>query len=146
MAGATGNNNYNDYWFHISTKFIGNNPIFIPKAPDTATKKEGNIPRICVSNSIYECLRSVCGIKHPTVRDLLFSFPFCFKLNTSKLFLSQNSWCLRIHIQGFVCCVYDHPWFCARWFFDVFHQGVIYGNLGGFGGFAVISSEVRRLQ
>lgn len=47
-------------WFHISKKFLGNKITLTPKVPDSAQLHiEGDIPRICVSSSIYKCL---CGI------------------------------------------------------------------------------------
>lgn len=52
-------------WFHVSKKYLGENPILTPRLPKNGKlailKYEGNIPRICVSNSIWFCLRAILG-------------------------------------------------------------------------------------
>ena len=64
-------------WYHISNEFIGYNPILEPRVPivtETALISEGNIPRVCVSNSIYFCIRSKVGREDLRVCDILDQF------------------------------------------------------------------------
>lgn len=52
-------------WFHVTNNYLGENPVLIPKLPGNGNaniiKYEGNIPRICVSNSIFRCLLAIHG-------------------------------------------------------------------------------------
>ena len=61
-------------WYHVSNEFIGYNPILEPRVPDTVLMSEGNIPRVCVSNSIYFCIRSKVGREDLRVCDVLDQF------------------------------------------------------------------------
>ena len=64
-------------WYHISNEFIGYNPILEPRVPivtETTLTSEGNIPRVCVSNSIYFCIRSKVGREDLRVCDVLDQF------------------------------------------------------------------------
>ena len=62
-------------WFHISKKFVGKNKTFMPKVPESALKdEEGNIPRICVSDSLYRCLLGLIG--YSQLRSYMFSAEF----------------------------------------------------------------------
>lgn len=52
-------------WFHISKKFLGNKVTLTPNVPDSANSfEEGNIPRICVGDTIFKCLLGIVGYKH----------------------------------------------------------------------------------
>lgn len=49
-------------WYHISDNYLGEIVIFKPRVPRTAAiKEEGDIPRICVSDSLYYCVKSLAG-------------------------------------------------------------------------------------
>ncbi len=55
-------------WYHVSNNFIGNEVLLelqLPKIDNIAQQLlEGNIPRICVSSSVFKCLRAKCGFDH----------------------------------------------------------------------------------
>ena len=64
-------------WYHISDKFIGYNPVLEPKAyqdKEFVLWYEGNVPRICVSNNIFFCIRSMIGHEDLYTYDVLFRF------------------------------------------------------------------------
>lgn len=61
-------------WYHVSNEFIGYTPILEPRIPDTVLMNEGNIPRVCVSNNIYFCIRSKVGREDLRAYDLLYGF------------------------------------------------------------------------
>lgn len=49
-------------WYHIANEYLGKKVKLYPNVPNhKETDIEGNIPRICVSNSIYKCLRAKYG-------------------------------------------------------------------------------------
>ena len=53
-------------WYHVSRCFLGNEQFLYPRVPNMDTFcrcEEGNIPRICVSNSILNCIRAITGNK-----------------------------------------------------------------------------------
>lgn len=50
-------------FFHVSYHDHGEYFQFTPKVPvDAVSSKEGNIPRVCVSTSIYNCLHSLANV------------------------------------------------------------------------------------
>lgn len=58
-------------WYHVTPEYIGKSIILNPHVPTNAnTDREGNIPRICVSDSIFKCLRALKG------REFLNSIDF----------------------------------------------------------------------
>lgn len=49
-------------WYHITKSgYMGKSKILRPYIPDLAGEDEGNIPRICVSNSLWKCLKALTG-------------------------------------------------------------------------------------
>jgi hypothetical protein len=55
-------------WFHVSKTYLGDNPILQPKLPRNGfwpiIMEEGNIPRVCVSNSLFHCLLAIHGTEY----------------------------------------------------------------------------------
>lgn len=63
------------HWYHISLKYFNDNPVLNPKVPESAcVENEGNIPRICVSDNILFCLRSIISTNHIRPIDILYEF------------------------------------------------------------------------
>jgi hypothetical protein len=61
--------------YHLSKKDLGLDVILKPKVPESSViSKEGNIPRVCVSNSLLLCLRSIVGCHAIMVDDLFYAF------------------------------------------------------------------------
>lgn len=61
--------------YHLSKTDLGQDVILKPKVPESSViSKEGNIPRVCVSNSLLLCLRSIVGCHGIMVDDLFYSF------------------------------------------------------------------------
>jgi len=64
-------------WFHVSRKYLGDSPILTPRLPNNGNlklmKNEGNIPRICVSNSLFYCLRAIHGTEELVSTKLIFN-------------------------------------------------------------------------
>lgn len=51
-------------FYHVSKKNLGNQVILEPRVPETGLmEEEGNIPHICVSTSIFHCLRSIIAVQ-----------------------------------------------------------------------------------
>ena len=49
-------------WFHVTKKYLEDEVTLIPSVPQNAlTDAEGDIPRICVSTSVFKCLRGLKG-------------------------------------------------------------------------------------
>ena len=63
-------------WYHVSDEFIGYNPVLEPRQVpgNSVLMFEGNVPRICVSNNIYFCIRSKIGREDLRAYDLLYQF------------------------------------------------------------------------
>lgn len=62
-------------FYHISSKDHGENFKFKPRIPRSSLiSKEGNIPRICVSPSIYYCLCSIAGHRPLDFSDIVLEF------------------------------------------------------------------------
>lgn len=64
-------------WYHVSDEFIGYQATFMPKVFGTekfALRFEGNVPRICVSNNIFFCIRAKTGRDDLRVYDLTDQF------------------------------------------------------------------------
>ena len=63
-------------WFHVSDEFVGYNPVLEPRQipGNSVFMFEGNVPRVCVSNNIYFCVRSKIGREDLRSYDLLFQF------------------------------------------------------------------------
>lgn len=55
-------------WFHVTKNYLGKEIILKPHAPesDCIRNTEGDIPRICVSDDIFLCLRGIIGNPVPT--------------------------------------------------------------------------------
>lgn len=48
--------------YHISAKYLGITPTLKPKLPQNALiSKEGNIPRVCFSDDLALCVKSILG-------------------------------------------------------------------------------------
>lgn len=66
-------------WYHVTDRYFGKKEIFVPRLPRDGSKfiieREGDVPRICVSNSIFKCLRAIHGTED---------------LNSSRLYFSEN--------------------------------------------------------
>ena len=71
-------------WFHIDRGYLGKTIILNPRVPDCCEigysnrYTEGNIPRICVSDTIYDCIRGILGIASPSsleIRDRFHDNP-----------------------------------------------------------------------
>ena len=64
-------------WFHVTNAYLGDNPILRPSLPKNGDwkiiREEGNIPRICVSHSIYNCLLAIHGTEYLRSSDLEFT-------------------------------------------------------------------------
>jgi len=53
-------------FFHVSRSYLGKKKVFIPKVPENSLVHiEGNIHRVCVSDNLYFCLRSIIGLSEP---------------------------------------------------------------------------------
>lgn len=62
-------------YFHVSRKYLGINPIFKPKVPESCCiSGEGDIPRICVTTSVFLCFRAISGRSKITLEDILIEF------------------------------------------------------------------------
>lgn len=55
-------------WFHVSNTYLGYSPYLTPKLPKNGhweiIREEGNIPRICVSHSLFHCLLAIHGTEY----------------------------------------------------------------------------------
>lgn len=65
-------------WYHISKEYIGKEVILTPQVPKSAGLIEGDIPRICVSSTIYKCLLAIQGCDSVLHGDEIKS---CFSIN-----------------------------------------------------------------
>lgn len=62
-------------WYHVSKRFLGNEFVFKPKLPETAViEREGDTPRICVSDSIAKCLRAIDSGDNLTLKSIIINF------------------------------------------------------------------------
>ena len=78
-------------WYHVSNEFIGYTPILEPRVPDTVLMSEGNIPRVCVSNNIYFCIRSKVGREDLRAYDLLYGFSAISAKDEEDYFIKSES-------------------------------------------------------
>jgi len=62
-------------WFHVSRVYLGKSVKLTPKVPSCVSinsvyqYEEGDIPHICVSDSIFKCLIAIMGIKYPIIEN-----------------------------------------------------------------------------
>jgi len=62
-------------WYHVRREFTGKKPTIKPSIPKAAEEynwcrsEEGDIPRICVSDTVLNCLRGIMGIEKPAMDD-----------------------------------------------------------------------------
>jgi len=81
-------------WFHVTNSYLGKNPILIPKLPRNGNIKiikwEGNIPRICVSNSIFKCLLAIHGTESLNSNDLYFTENPCVYFTEEEPYLPPD--------------------------------------------------------
>lgn len=62
-------------FYHISKKDLGQTVKLKPRVPSSSlVSREGNIPRICVTPSLYLCALSIVSFKPVGVRDLLIEY------------------------------------------------------------------------
>lgn len=62
----------NNVFYHISKKYLDKKVTLTPKVPESALiNKEGNIPRICVSDDPLLCVRSVMSNPKIQVRNFI---------------------------------------------------------------------------
>lgn len=64
-------------WFHISKDYLGKTKILMPKVTNynsITTYEEGNIPHICVADSIFNCLCAIVGNCKPNTSNFLRQF------------------------------------------------------------------------
>lgn len=110
-------------WYHVTKyPYMGKTKILSPYVPATMNEKEGNIPRICVSNSIFNCLKSIIGRnfiypndckifkENPCVyftEDTPFIPPDCvdFRVNDERWFIKKTKffYLARIDIFKLLC-------------------------------------------
>ena len=108
----------NSIYYHITTN-LGNRVILTPRVPTTSLDAEGDIPRICVSTSVYDCIRGVTGSRllqthhiHDALKgskvlciystqDSPFKPPACldFRRNSEMWFLKDTTFVRA----GFIC-------------------------------------------
>lgn len=72
--------------FHVSKVYLGSNPVLSPRLPVSASKKEGNIPRICVSPNIFFCVRAIVGSPQRKLDLADLSLEFADAENTMLLY------------------------------------------------------------
>lgn len=81
-------------WFHVTNSYLGKNPVLIPKLPRNGNasiiKWEGNIPRICVSNSIFKCLLAIHGTEDLNSNDLQFTENPCVYFTEEEPYLPPD--------------------------------------------------------
>ena len=60
----------NKKFLHLSKSDLGAKFKFIPRIPSNAIMdEEGDIPRICVSTNLYDCVRGILGMTLPSTND-----------------------------------------------------------------------------
>ena len=115
-------------YYHVSSCFLGKDVTLKPQIPVSADEmEEGNIPRICVTEDIFYCMRAIIGCAKPSMRDFKMQFkenpcvyytksiPFLppnavdFRFNTERWFLSPTKFTFmgrvdinRLFVDNFV--------------------------------------------
>ena len=81
-------------WFHVTNSYLGKDPVLIPKLPRNGNailiKYEGNIPRICVSNSIFRCLLAIHGTEDLISNKLQFTENPCVYFTEEEPYLPPD--------------------------------------------------------
>ena len=83
-------------WYHISKKYLGKWKKLTPKVCDynsTNIYEEGDIPHICVSDSLLNCLCAIIGNCKPDTNSFLrhFSENPCVYFTEEKAYLPPNA-------------------------------------------------------
>ena len=69
-------------WYHISNHYLGKTATLTPRVPKYCNiSEEGDIPRICVSNNIKNCMYGVLGVDDITGDDIFEAFSVSMKSN-----------------------------------------------------------------
>jgi hypothetical protein len=51
-------------FYHVSKKDLGESVVLEPRIPETGlVEEEGNIPHVCVSTTVFHCLRSILAVQ-----------------------------------------------------------------------------------
>lgn len=62
-------------YYHVSKEYLGESVTLTPRIPGSSVVSiEGTIPRICVSDSLYLCLRSITGNATLMLNEVLMEF------------------------------------------------------------------------
>ena len=56
-------------WYHVAREYLSETVELTPKIPNCDVNLEGNIPRICVSSSIFNCLLAIQGMGDRLYKD-----------------------------------------------------------------------------
>ena len=81
-------------YYHTSSNFLGKDVMLKPQIPVSADKmEEGNIPRICVTEDIFYCMRAIIGCKNPSIKDFKTQFKEnpCVYYTRERPFLPPNA-------------------------------------------------------
>lgn len=61
-------------YYHVSKIDLGSVVVFTPKIPGSSLiSTEGNIPRVCVTTSIRNCLLSINGVREGSIKDTVIN-------------------------------------------------------------------------
>lgn len=90
-------------WFHVSNTYLGDSPILQPRLPRNGHWKiineEGNIPRICVSNSLFHCLLAIHGTEYLKSSRLDFTENPCVYFTEETPYLPPNCSDFRLNSE-----------------------------------------------
>lgn len=57
-------------WYHVTPTYLGKCVMLQPRVPENAnTDREGDVPRICVSDTVFKCLRALKGREYLCSND-----------------------------------------------------------------------------
>ena len=78
-------------WYHVAKKYLGETVILVPRIPNNANlSREGNIPRICVADTLFHCLRALRGlttIQSTYLKDVLHNENPCVYFSEETPFI-----------------------------------------------------------
>lgn len=83
-------------WYHISSAYLGRKKKFTPQICEynsTTIYEEGDIPHICVSDSLFNCLKALVGMGKPDTNVFLRHFKEnpCVYFTEEKAYTPPNA-------------------------------------------------------
>lgn len=86
-------------YFHVTEKDFGTSIVLKPRVPDTQDLSEGNIPRICVCPTVFDCVAAKVATRRLRVHHVLNLSNCVFHaFETIPEFVSRQAYLPKLYV------------------------------------------------